>query len=135
MTIHHFSSILIVDDSGAVRSVVRKILTQLGFKNIDDAPDGKAALEKIAEQHFSLVISDWNMEPMSGQTLLENVRANKDYANLPFIMMTADPSIEKIVQAKKAGVTCFIKKPFRADELQAKISQTNTNNQPTADVE
>jgi two-component system chemotaxis response regulator CheY len=135
MTIHHFSSILIVDDSGAVRSVVRRLLTQLGFKNIDEAPDGEAALEKISEQHFSLVISDWNMEPMSGNILLENVRANKKYANLPFIMMTADPSIEKIVQAKKAGVTCFIKKPFRADELQAKILQTNTTNQATADVE
>jgi two-component system chemotaxis response regulator CheY len=135
MTIHHFSSILIVDDSGAVRSVVRKLLTQLGFKNLDEAPDGEAALKKISEQHFSLVISDWNMEPMSGQILLENVRANKKYANLPFIMMTADSSIEKIVQAKKAGVTCFINKPFRADELQAKILQTNTNKQSTADAE
>ena len=135
MTIHQFSSILIVDDSGVVRSVVRKLLTQLGFKNIDEAPDGNVALEKISEQHFSLVISDWNMEPMSGQILLENVRANKKYANLPFIMMTADPSIEKIVQAKKAGVTCFINKPFRADDLQAKILQTNTNNRPTADME
>ena len=135
MTIHHFSSILIVDDSGVVRSVVRKLLTQLGFKNIDEAPNGEAALEKISEQHFSLVISDWNMEPMSGQVLLQNVRANKMYANLPFIMMTADPSIERIVQAKKAGVTCFINKPFRAEELQAKILQANATNQPTAEVE
>ena len=134
MTIHHFSSILIVDDSGAVRRVVRKLLTQLGFKSLDEAADGEAALAKISEKHFALVISDWNMEPMSGQVLLENVRSNKQYANLPFIMMTADPSIEKIVQAKKAGVTCFINKPFRAEELQAKILQTNTNNQPTADV-
>jgi two-component system, chemotaxis family, chemotaxis protein CheY len=134
MTIHHFSSILIVDDSGAVRSVVRKLLTHLGFKNIDEAPDGEAALEKISEQHVSLVISDWNMEPMSGQILLENVRANKKYADLPFIMMTADPSIERIVQAKKAGVTCFIKKPFGAEELQAKILQANATNQPTAEV-
>jgi two-component system, chemotaxis family, chemotaxis protein CheY len=134
MTIHHFSSILIVDDSGAVRSVVRRLLTQLGFKNIDEAPDGEAALKKISEQHFSLVISDWNMEPMSGQVLLENVRANKNYANLPFIMMTADPSIERIVQAKKAGVTSFINKPFRAEELQAKILQTNATSQPTADA-
>jgi two-component system chemotaxis response regulator CheY len=134
MTIHNFSSILIVDDSGAVRSVVRKLLTQLGFKNIDEAPDGEAALKKISEQHFSLVISDWNMEPMSGNILLENVRANKKYTNLPFIMMTADPSIERIVQAKKAGVTCFINKPFRAEELQAKISQTNATTRPTVDV-
>ena len=135
MTIHHFSSILIVDDSGAVRSVVRKLLTHLGFKNIDEAPDGEAALKKISEQHFSLVISDWNMEPMSGNILLENVRANKKYTNLPFIMMTADPSIERIVQAKKAGVTCFINKPFRAEELQAKILQTNATNRPTVDLE
>jgi two-component system, chemotaxis family, chemotaxis protein CheY len=135
MTIHQFSSILIVDDSGAVRSVVRKLLTNLGYRNIDEAPDGEAALEKISEQHVSLVISDWNMEPMSGKVLLENVRANKQYANLPFIMMTADPSIERIVQAKKAGVTCFINKPFRAEELQAKILQTNANNRPTADAE
>jgi two-component system chemotaxis response regulator CheY len=132
MTIHHYSSILVVDDSGAVRSVVRKLLTQLGFKNIDEAPDGEAALKKISKQHFSLVISDWNMEPMSGNILLENVRANKKYANLPFIMMTADPSIARVVQAKKAGVTCFISKPFRADDLQAKISQINTNKQPAA---
>ena len=134
MTIHHFSSILIVDDSGAVRSVVRKLLTHLGFKNIDEAPDGETALEKISEQHVSLVISDWNMEPMSGQTLLENVRANKKYADLPFIMMTADPSIERIVRAKKAGVTCFINKPFRAEELQAKILQANATSQPTAEA-
>jgi two-component system, chemotaxis family, chemotaxis protein CheY len=134
MTIHHFSSILIVDDSGAVRSVVRKLLTHLGFKNIDEAPDGEAALEKISEQHVSLVISDWNMEPMSGQTLLENVRANKKYADLPFIMMTADPSIERIVRAKKAGVTCFINKPFRAEELQAKILQANATGQPNAEA-
>src|SRR5580704_952521 len=134
MTIHHFSSILIVDDSGAIRSVVRKLLTQLGFQNIDDAPDGETALEKLSKQHFSLVISDWNMEPMSGQILLENVRANKKYADLPFIMMTADSSIERIVQAKKAGVTCFISKPFRAEELQAKILQANATNQPTAEV-
>jgi two-component system chemotaxis response regulator CheY len=132
MAVHQFSSILIVDDSGAVRSVVRKLLTQLGFKNIDEASDGETALAKISEKHFGLVISDWNMEPMSGPVLLEKVRTNKQYATLPFIMMTADPSIEKVVQAKHAGVTCFIKKPFRAEELQAKILQTNTSNRLTA---
>ena len=66
---------------------------------------------------------------MSGNILLENVRADKKYTNLPFIMMTADPSIEKIVQAKHAGVTCFINKPFRAQELQAKILQASTIHQ------
>ena len=129
MTIHHFNSILVVDDSGAVRSVVRKLLTQLGFSNLDEASDGEVALAKISEKHFGLVISDWNMEPMSGQVLLERVRANKQYANLPFIMMTAKSSIDKIVQAKHAGVTCFINKPFRAEELQAKILQASTIHQ------
>ena len=132
MTIHQFSSILIVDDSGAVRSVVRRLLMQLGFHNLDEASDGEVALAKISEKHFGLVISDWNMERMSGQVLLENVRANKEYANLPFIMMTADPSIEKVVKAKHAGVTCFINKPFRAEELQAKILQTSTSKQSAA---
>lgn len=132
MTIHQFSNILIVDDSGAVRGVVRKLLTQLGFRNFDEASDGKVALEKISKSHFGLVISDWNMEPMNGQLLLERVRANKDHANLPFIMMTADSTIDKIVQAKHAGVTCFINKPFRAEELQAKILQANKNNRITS---
>jgi two-component system, chemotaxis family, chemotaxis protein CheY len=132
MNIHHSSDILIVDDSGAVRSVVRKLLTQLGFKNIDEASDGEAALTKLSEKQFGLVISDWYMEPMSGQILLERVRANKQFANVPFIMMTADSTIDKIVQAKNAGVTCFIKKPFRADELQAKILQTSTTHRVTA---
>ena len=114
------------------RSVVRKLLTQLGFHNLDEASDGEFALAKISEKHFGLVISDWNMERMSGQDLLENVRANKQYANLPFIMMTADPSVEKVVKAKHAGVTCFIKKPFRAEELQAKILQTSTDKHSAA---
>ena len=125
MTIHQFTNILIVDDSSAMRGVLRKLLTQLGFRNFDEASDGSAALEKISTSHFGLVISDWNMEPMNGQLLLERVRAKKEYANLPFIMMTADPTIDKIVQAKQAGVTCFISKPFRAEELQAKIVQAN----------
>jgi two-component system chemotaxis response regulator CheY len=132
MTIHYTTNILIVDDSSAVRSVVRKLLTQLGFKNLDEASDGEAALAKLSEKNFGLVIADWNMNPMSGQLLLLNVRANKQYANLPFIMMTADSTIDKIIQAKNAGVTSFIKKPFRADELQAKILETNTTNRLTA---
>jgi two-component system chemotaxis response regulator CheY len=132
MTIHQFTNILIVDDSGAVRGVVRKLLTQLGFRNLDEASDGRAALEKISTSHFGLVISDWNMEPMNGQMLLERVRAKKENANLPFILMTADPTIDKIIQAKQAGVTSFINKPFRAEELQAKILQANKNNRITS---
>ena len=123
MSIHHYSDILIVDDSGVVRAVVRKLLTQLGYKLIDEASDGAAALEKILQQHVDLVISDWNMEPMGGQELLERVRANEKYKHLPFIMMTADFTIDKIVEAQHARVSCFINKPFRAEALQAKIME------------
>lgn len=123
MSIHHYSNILIVDDSGVVRGVIRKLLTQLGYKHIDEASDGVAALTKILQQHVDLVISDWNMEPMGGQELLEQVRANEKYEHLPFIMMTAESTIDKIVQAKHARVSCFINKPFRAEALQAKIME------------
>ncbi len=126
MKVHHASDILVVDDSAVVRGIVRKLLTQLGFKKIDEATDGAVALAKISEKPFDLVISDWNMELMDGQALLEQVRGNKKYENLPFIMMTADSTIDKIVKAKHAGVSCFINKPFQADGLQAKIAQVNT---------
>jgi two-component system chemotaxis response regulator CheY len=125
MTLHHYSDILIVDDSGVMRNIVRKLLTQLGFKNVDEASDGAIALAKISEKHVDLVISDWNMEPMNGEELLRQIRANKHCENLPFIMMTADCTIDKIVQAKRAGVSSFINKPFRAEGLQAKISEIN----------
>jgi two-component system, chemotaxis family, chemotaxis protein CheY len=134
MNIHHCSDILIVDDSGAVRSVVRRLLTQLGFKNVDEASDGAAAFEKISKKNYDLVISDWNMEPVNGRELLERVRANKKYANMRFIMMTADSTIDKIVQAKHAGVSCFINKPFGADGLQAKILQVNAEHRAAVTV-
>jgi two-component system chemotaxis response regulator CheY len=133
MSIHYFDPILIVDDSSVVRSVVRKLLAQLGYKNLDDAADGVAALEKISAKPFALVISDWNMEPMSGYELLERLRTEKKHADLRFIMMTADASISKVVQARHAGVSCFINKPFSAEELRTKIAQVNCERRP-ADV-
>jgi two-component system, chemotaxis family, chemotaxis protein CheY len=128
MTIHSHSNILIVDDSGVVRSVVRKLLIQLGYKNIDDASDGATALKKILDKHFDLVISDWNMEPMNGDELLRRVRSNEMYRKLPFIMMTADSTIDKIVEAKNSGVSCYIIKPFSAEGLQSKILEINKGN-------
>jgi two-component system, chemotaxis family, chemotaxis protein CheY len=122
MTINSKSQILVVDDSGAMRSIVRKLLTQLGFINVDEASDGVDALVKMNEKHYGLVISDWNMAPMNGRVLLERVRANKKFADLPFIMMTAEPDSDKIFEAKYAGVSSFINKPFSAEALQAKIS-------------
>ena len=121
MTIHHYSDILVVDDSGAVRSVVRKLLTQLGYKNIDEASDGQVALEKIFEKHVDLVISDWNMEPMTGFDLLQQVRSDPSLGETPFIMVTAESKTENVIAAKKAGVNNYIVKPFNAQTLKAKI--------------
>ncbi len=129
MPIHHYSDVLIVDDSGTVRSLVRKILAQLGYKSIHEASDGEGALEKILEKHFDLVISDWNMEPMNGEELLKEVRANKKCAQLPFIMMTSDCAIKKVVLARRAGADSFINKPFTAEGLQAKICEINSQRQ------
>ena len=125
MTVSRKSQILVVDDSGAMRSIVRKLLAQLGYTDVDEASDGATALAKMNEKLYGLVISDWNMEPMNGQALLEHVRANKKFADLPFIMMTAQSDPDKIVDAKYAGVSSFISKPFSADALQAKIWKIN----------
>jgi two-component system chemotaxis response regulator CheY len=123
MTINRKDQILVVDDSGAMRSIVRKLLAQLGYTNVDEASDGAAALTKINEKPYALVISDWNMSPMNGQELLEHVRANEKLAELPFIMMTAQADPDKIVDAKYAGVSSFIGKPFSAEALKDKISK------------
>jgi two-component system chemotaxis response regulator CheY len=125
MAINAQSKILIVDDSSTMRSIVRKFLTQLGYTDIDEAPDGAAALTKLTEKLYGLVISDWNMAPMNGQTLLEQTRANKKIESLPFILMTAQSDPDKIIEAKYAGVSSFISKPFSAEGLAAKITKIN----------
>jgi len=123
MPIGNSGKILLVDDSGTTRRVVRKMLTELGFTNVDEAADGAAALIKLNEYEYELVISDWNMEPMNGHALLERVRSNQRLENLPFIMMTAETDEDKLIEAKFAGVSSFISKPFSAETLKAKISQ------------
>jgi two-component system chemotaxis response regulator CheY len=114
-----------VDDSGATRSIIRKLLAQLGYTDVDEASDGAAALTKLNEKLYGLVISDWNMEPMNGQTLLEHVRANKKFADLPFIMMTAESNPDKIIESKYAAVSSYISKRFSAEALQTKFSKIN----------
>jgi len=125
MTINKTSPILTADDSGPMRSIVRTLLAQFGYTDIDEASNGAAALTKIDGKHYHLVISDWNMEPMNGQILLERVRASKKFADLPFIMMTAESDPDKIIESKYAGVSSFISKPFNAESLQTKISKNN----------
>jgi two-component system, chemotaxis family, chemotaxis protein CheY len=108
-----------------MRSIVRKLLIQLGYTDIDEAPDGAAALTKLTEKVYGLVISDWHMASMNWQTLLEQTRATKKIENLPFIMMTAQSDPDKIIEAKYAGVSSLISKPFSAEALAAKISKIN----------
>ena len=123
MAITKDSKVLVVDDSSAVRTIVKKLLGQLGYSEVDEAANGVEALAKIYAKPYSLVISDWNMEPMNGRVLLDRVRKNPKYAKLPFIMMTAESDAEKVAEAKYGGVNSFINKPFNAEALQGKIAQ------------
>ena len=96
-------------------------LKQLGFEHIDDASDGSEALAKMRTKKYGLVISDWNMEPMTGYDLLKEVRADPNLATTPFIMITAESKTENVIAAKKAGVNNYIVKPFNAATLKTKI--------------
>ena len=113
--------VLVVDDYNTMIRIIRNLLKQLGFEDIDDAADGSAALAKMREKKYGLVISDWNMEPMTGYELLKEVRADPSLAKTPFIMVTAESKTENVIAAKKAGVNNYIVKPFNAQTLQTKI--------------
>ena len=114
-------SVLVVDDYNTMIRIIRNLLKQLGFENIDDASDGSAALNKMRGKKYGLVISDWNMEPMTGFDLLRQVRADPSLKPIPFIMVTAESKTENVIAAKKAGVNNYIVKPFNAQTLKAKI--------------
>jgi two-component system chemotaxis response regulator CheY len=114
--------ILVVDDYGTMIRILRNLLKQLGFSNIDDAADGSEALAKMREKQYGLVISDWQMEPMTGFELLKEVRADDGFRTTPFIMVTAESKTENVIAAKKAGVDNYIVKPFNAATLKSKIS-------------
>lgn len=116
-------NILIVDDYKTMLRVIRNMLNQLGYKNVDEASDGGAALALIQQKQYGLIISDWNMEPMSGFELLKAVRAGGTGSqNVPFIMVTAESKVDNIIAAKQAGVSNYIVKPFSADTLKEKIA-------------
>ena len=113
--------ILVVDDYGTMIRIIRNLLKQIGFENVDDASDGSAALAKMQSKKYGLVISDWNMEPMTGYDLLKEVRADPNLATTPFIMITAESKTENVIAAKKAGVSNYIVKPFNAATLKTKM--------------
>jgi len=114
--------ILIVDDYKTMLRIIRNLLKQLGFNNIDEATDGSQALHKLRDKNYGLVISDWNMEPMTGIQLLREVRADAKLKDLPFIMITAESKTENVIAAKQAGVSNYIVKPFNAATLKQKLT-------------
>lgn len=113
--------ILVVDDYQTMVRIIRNLLKQLGFENVDDASDGSSAIAKMRDKKYGLVISDWNMEPMTGFELLRQVRNEEEIAATPFIMVTAESKTENVIAAKKAGVNNYIVKPFNAQTLKTKI--------------
>ena len=116
-------NILIVDDSNTMLRIIRNLLKQLGFNNVDEATDGTMALDKIKSKSYGLVISDWNMEPMTGLELLKQVRSSNDnFKNIPLIMVTAESKTENVIAAKQAGVNNYIVKPFNAETLKSKMA-------------
>ena len=116
--------VLVVDDYSTMIRIIRNLLKQVGFQNIDDANDGSTALTKMRATKYGLVISDWNMEPMTGLELLKAIRADDRLKNTPFVMVTAESKTGNVIEAKKAGVSSFIVKPFSAETLKKKISES-----------
>jgi two-component system chemotaxis response regulator CheY len=121
MTFDNAMPILVVDDYQTMVRIIRNLLKQLGFEDVDEASDGSEALSKMRERKYGLIISDWNMQPMTGYELLKQVRADRDLHSTPFIMVTAESKTENVIAAKRAGVNNYIVKPFNAQTLKAKI--------------
>jgi two-component system chemotaxis response regulator CheY len=114
--------ILVVDDYASMVRILRQLLKQVGFDNVDEAYSGPEALNKMRDKRYSLVISDWNMEPMTGLELLGEMRGDETLKDIPFIMVTAESKSERVYEAKQAGVDNYIVKPFNAATLKMKIA-------------
>jgi two-component system chemotaxis response regulator CheY len=123
MAVDKRTPILVVDDYKTMVRIVRNLLQQLGFEDIDEANDGASALAKLRARRFGLVISDWAMEPMNGLELLQQVRADPELKALPFIMITAENRKDRVAKAEQAGANGYIVKPFNAETLHDRIAR------------
>ena len=130
MAVNLSMPVLVVDDYNTMVRIIRNLLKQLGFEDVDDASDGASALAKMRAKKYGLVISDWNMEPMTGYELLKEVRADASLGQVRFIMVTAESKTENVIAAKKAGVNNYIVKPFNAQTLQHKIESVFSDPPP-----
>ena len=116
--------VLVVDDFPTMRRIVKNLLKQIGFENIDEAEDGVQALNKLKSGNYGLIVSDWNMPNMEGIDLLRNIRQEPEpLKNIPFLMVTAEAEKEKVIEAIKAGVDNYIVKPFTAEVLKEKLEK------------
>ncbi len=125
MSVDKNMNVLVVDDYQTMIRIIKNLLKQLGFNNVDEATTGQGALDQINAKQYGLIISDWNMEPMSGLDLLKTVRStqgNDNISKVPFIMVTAESKTENVIAAKQAGVNNYIVKPFNAETLKTKIA-------------
>ena len=121
MAIDKNMQILVVDDYQTMLRILKNLLKQLGFSNVEAASDGREALSLLKASKFDFIISDWNMAPMTGIELLKEVRGNEKLKHIPFIMVTAESKTENVVTAQQAGVSNYIVKPFNAETLKGKM--------------
>jgi len=126
MTADSTMPILVVDDYQTMVRIICNLLKQIGYENVDTASNGAQALERIGEKQYGLIISDWNMQPMTGFELLVKLKGEPEHADIPFIMVTAESKTDNVIAARKAGVASYIVKPFNAATLKAKIDAVFT---------
>ena len=122
MSVDKTMRVLVVDDYKSMVRINRGLVEQLGFQNVDDATDGHSALSLLREKPFGLVLSDWNMQPMTGLDLLKAVRADERTKSVPFVMVTAEAKTENVIAAKQAGASNYIIKPFTLAVLKQKLA-------------
>lgn len=115
--------ILVVDDFPTMRRIIRNLLKELGFSNVEEAEDGAAGLDKVKDGSFQFVVSDWNMPNMDGLSMLQAIRAEPALAKLPVLMVTAEAKKENIIAAAQAGANGYVVKPFTAATLDEKITK------------
>jgi two-component system chemotaxis response regulator CheY len=115
--------VLVVDDMVTMRRIVKNILKQLGFGNVDEAENGQEALQKLRADTFGFVVSDWNMPIMTGIDMLRAIRADEKLKAIPVLMVTAEAQQSNLVEAVQAGVSNYIVKPFTAETMQEKIGK------------
>ena len=121
---------LVVDDFSTMRRIIRNLLKELGYTNVDEAEDGAQALSKLKNDKYDFVVSDWNMPNMDGLTMLKHIRSDEVLSSLPVLMVTAEAKRENIIEAAKAGASGYVVKPFTAATLDEKLAKIFEKMQP-----